>query len=744
MQVNRGNTLRRKSKDPSGEFGIGYRSYTRAAFALACFALFWISLIGPTSSQLSASHSNFNQLLSFGQSASPPWQQFQHDAQHTGQSQSSGPDSNSADWVFGPVGSIMDSPVIGSDGTIYFTSSNMYVYALSPDGSLKWKYFLGEMPYQPALDSNGRLLVPTTSHIYIFSSDGTLAETPIEVRDPNSTLTPAPNGAIYADFGNGTTELLSASGSPIWSAKTSCVGSSIAIGAAASASDVFCVSSKSANHLTAIGNTGAVLWVVPTKSGSSTVSLTPAVSPFTGDIYFDSPDGHLYGVTPAGSLIFSAVGSNVTSMPVIGSNGNVYVGGLAFLYEFSPSGSEIWQTPVGSPVLGLGVDSSENVYAIEKSSGLVSFTSYGAERWRYGPSQPGEESLSSFAMGSNGTVYFGSSCAACIGQWGNLYAVGRPAGEYPVTFAQSGLSAGTNWTLLIDGKPYFTSWRSETVSLPGGTHSWSAQTITEVSFGVRYQSVPQNGSVTVFGPTAVTLNYSKQYQVVWTVAPSNAGTVNPASGWFDPGSKVSMLATNAPGYEFYSWSSNSNELLVSSHQSNSTNVLVNGTGTLTAEFYVGLEIKAGSGGSVIYSSPPISGQVQPGTEQMIYVQPNSVVSLTPRPEQGYALASWSGIPPDTQPPLGGTVTLQIPTPTNVSASFVASNQSTLSTSTENPTFSSSSSTGSAVVSISASLPTTSASSSAMTNRLNGIDLSLIALIIIVIVAISAIAVLRRR
>ena len=619
----------------------------------------------------------------------------------------------------------------------------MYLYALNSDGSLKWERFLGEIPYQPVLDYSERVIVPTNAHIYIFSSDGALAETPIPVKDFNSTLTPAPNGDLYADLGNGSTVLLSPAGATIWSAKTSCVGSSIAIGSAGSAGDVFCVSGKFANHLTAIESTGATLWDTPTKSGPSTVSLTPAVSPFTGDIYFDGPDGHLYGVTPSGAEIFPGIGSNVTSMPVIGANGNVYVGGLYFVYEFSPSGSEIWQTPVSSPVLGLGLDSSENVYAIEKSSGLVEFTSYGAVMWRYALPQTGEESLGSLALGTNGTVYFGSSCASCTGQWGNLYAVGRPANQYPITFTESGLGAGTNWTVVVDGKTYSTSWPTNLVSVPAGAHSWSAPTINAASPGVRYQASPANGSLTVTGSASLTMNYVKQYEVQWTVNPLSAGRVNATTGWFDPGSRVSVVAVSESGYKFNSWGSSSNGLLVSNYENNSTYVTVNGTGTLTANFYIGLELEAKGGGSIAYSSPPLSGVIFPGTEEIIYIQPDSIVSLTPKPNSGYSLASWEGVPQGSQPPLGSTVTLQISAPTNISASFLTSNQTIQNSGMESAISSTTTSTQSVMANSSTTQTLSNTSTAVSIANLNVIDLSLVALIVVVILLVAGVLVVRR-
>ncbi|MHB8565928.1 MAG: InlB B-repeat-containing protein [Nitrososphaerales archaeon] len=709
----------------------------RVAFIFVCFLVFDF-FIASLSIQLQFYNDapGWNGFLPSAQSALSSWPQYQHDSQHTGQSQFTGPSSNSTDWLFGPVGGVSSSPVIGNDGTIYVVSNDMHLYALNPDGSLKWDYYFGETPYQPVLDSNGRLIVPTADHIYTLSSGGTLEGPPQAIKAFNTTLTTGPNGDTYADFGNGTTALLSSSGAPIWNAKTSCAGSALAIGASGSSGDAFCVSNRLANHLTAIGPTGQILWVVPTKSGFNSVSLVPAVSPYTGNIFFDGPDGQLYGVSPAGVEIFPPTGANITSMPVIGANGNIYVGGSKFIYEISPSGSVVWQAPISSPVVGLGLDSSENVYAIERLSGLVAFSSSGSEKWHYDSFQLGEQSISSLAMGSNGTIYFGSSCMSCQSNWGNVYAVGRPETEYPVTFSQSGLPAGANWTLSFDGKTYFTSWHSSIFSAPFGTHTWNAPIMTDETAGVRYIPTPSNGTLGISGPVSINLNYSKQYEVLWSVSPLTAGNINVTSAWFVPDSQVSMVAAATTGYGFNSWSSSSPGLVISNPDSIATSAIVNGSGTLTANFFVGLEIISNDGGSVSYSSPTLSGVVQPGGKQIIYLRPDSIVLLTPQPSPGFSLNSWVGVPPDSQLQLGSPVTMQISAPTNIGANFQGTNQTVSSSSTSEFVSSRASSVSSVALSSSSTIMTSLQGA----NELKITNFTLIALIVILSFGIAAIAI----
>ena len=70
-------------------------------------------------------------------------------------------------WKYQTGGSYDTSPAIGSDGTIYIGSRNGYFYAVNPDGTLKWKYQTGgSYDTSPAIGSDGT--------IYVISSDGYL------------------------------------------------------------------------------------------------------------------------------------------------------------------------------------------------------------------------------------------------------------------------------------------------------------------------------------------------------------------------------------------------------------------------------------------------------------------------------------------------------------------------------------------------------------------------------------------
>ena len=65
---------------------------------------------------------------------------------------------------------------MGADGTLYFGSNDNYLYALNPDGSLKWRYETGgEVISSPAIDSEGTVCFGSGDRFfYALNPDGTL------------------------------------------------------------------------------------------------------------------------------------------------------------------------------------------------------------------------------------------------------------------------------------------------------------------------------------------------------------------------------------------------------------------------------------------------------------------------------------------------------------------------------------------------------------------------------------------
>ena len=82
------------------------------------------------------------------QLADSPWPMHYHDLKHTSRSQYKGPDSPILKWKTYTGGNNHSPPVIGIEGTIFVGIDEYgfesFLYAIKPDGSIKWSLNLNE------------------------------------------------------------------------------------------------------------------------------------------------------------------------------------------------------------------------------------------------------------------------------------------------------------------------------------------------------------------------------------------------------------------------------------------------------------------------------------------------------------------------------------------------------------------------------------------------------------------------
>jgi len=103
-------------------------------------------------------------------------------------------------WKFYLEGGVAESPAIASDGTIYVGTLILdYLYAITPDGVLKWKYRFSDcIESSPLISSDGTVYIGSKDgYLYAFNPDGTIKwkfKTDNEIR---ASATIAPSGTIY-------------------------------------------------------------------------------------------------------------------------------------------------------------------------------------------------------------------------------------------------------------------------------------------------------------------------------------------------------------------------------------------------------------------------------------------------------------------------------------------------------------------------------------------------------------------
>jgi hypothetical protein len=80
-------------------------------------------------------------------------------------------------WKYDSISAIDDDAVIGSDGTIYFTNQDDKIFALDPEGTLKWKFQARSIIERNNLiitDENTLIAISDFGHFYVLNDDGSL------------------------------------------------------------------------------------------------------------------------------------------------------------------------------------------------------------------------------------------------------------------------------------------------------------------------------------------------------------------------------------------------------------------------------------------------------------------------------------------------------------------------------------------------------------------------------------------
>ncbi|OOC59512.1 hypothetical protein BBD40_25770 [Paenibacillus ihbetae] len=95
-------------------------------------------------------------------------------------------------------------PIVGSDGTVYAVNGTKNLYAINPDGTLKWKFDTNSARVSPILDSNGIIYIGAGTNLIAVNAEG-LQQWSIQLDSiPTSAPAIAEDGTIYIATNNGT------------------------------------------------------------------------------------------------------------------------------------------------------------------------------------------------------------------------------------------------------------------------------------------------------------------------------------------------------------------------------------------------------------------------------------------------------------------------------------------------------------------------------------------------------------
>ena len=296
------------------------------------------------------------------QLADTPWPMFRHDPQHTGRSPYVVPESLEIVWTFETKKPINNEPIIGVDGTIYVVSYYGPIYALQPDGSVKWQFEIGGSG-NPGFTTSP--VISANSIIYVAGA--------MELGEGAS--------ALYAINKDGKLE---------WKYVLSKMGYNYVYSSPALSSDGTIYVGTMEDTLYAINQKGTLKW----KYGiADPIASAPAIG-YNGNIYFvaSDNDGSLYSIKPNGTfawkyqVIDDPYWPSYQIHPVIASDGTIYCTYQPYssveveLQAINPNGTLKWKSDLAGEMISLGA--SGNIYFSDGMSYLYSLLPNGEMNWK--------------------------------------------------------------------------------------------------------------------------------------------------------------------------------------------------------------------------------------------------------------------------------------------------------------------------------------------------------------------------
>lgn len=390
-----------------------------------------------------------NYVIGSGGLADTPQPEFQNNNNHTGQSDYSGPQTNTTFWNYN-TGSGMygyGSPTIGADGTIYIGNKAGILFAINPDGTQKWNYTAGGyLRSSPTIGADGTIYFVSGSIIYALYSNGTQKWNYTMGSSTYASPAISADGTIYIGSSDKNLYAINPDGTLKWKYLTEpgVNYNGISYSTPAIGADGTIYFGSENGRFYALNPDGTLKWKYKVSTGGYVRSSASIGA--DGTIYFTADD--LYAMNPDGTLKWknNATSGSSWSTPAIGKDGTIYVSrGTGYLNAFNPDGTLKWSYNTGKTMYYTSVAIGADGIIYFGSYNLYAMNSDGTLKWKFDNSN-----TYCVAIGADGTLYFGSTD-------GNLYAIKDPV---PVAnFTAAPVNGNSPLTVQFnDTSSYAASW----------------------------------------------------------------------------------------------------------------------------------------------------------------------------------------------------------------------------------------------------------------------------------------------
>ncbi len=345
-----------------------------------------------------------------------PSPMFHGDPFHTGRSRFHAPLAAPREVMHVATGgSVYSSAAIGSDGLIVFGSHDRGIYAVTADGTIKWRRPTNDLVWSaPVLSPSGLVYVGSDDDkLYALDQkDGSVRWSftagpcrtqvgvgPEAARCDVDGVTVAPDGTIYISADG--LYALKPDGTQIW--KFSPGATHCASNPALGYDGTVYVGCQDDALYAVDPSTGIKRWEF--RAGED-IDSSPLVTS-DGTVWFGSDDRKLYAVGPGGALRFAVTtGGAIRSSPAQGPGGIVYVGSFdGNLYAVRPNGTVAWTFRTADRVLSSPlIDAAGNILIGSEDDRLYALAPDGKLLWSLLLDGDVDSTPS---LGADGTIYVG-------------------------------------------------------------------------------------------------------------------------------------------------------------------------------------------------------------------------------------------------------------------------------------------------------------------------------------------------
>ncbi|MBI2062801.1 MAG: PQQ-binding-like beta-propeller repeat protein [Candidatus Yanofskybacteria bacterium] len=305
-------------------------------------------------------------------------------------------------WQFEvPDANYIGQSAVANDGTVYFgapnnTTGEFMLYAIGSDGVEKWHFEDTGMPTIPAVSDYGTVYFGHLSGpgVYALNPDGTIKWLYDTSRVNGVSVDD--DGNVYATSNNKMINKIGPDGSEAWRVHNPFAFGFTPVSVDDSDRDVYLVTdSAGLPEFYRLGSSdGSVIWQNRVSDGHQYQAFDPVFDKVSDKFYTTTTAGHVVSVNHSDGEISShlfAFGVPTTSKIVIFED--ILVFGVDFTLQNPASGqavvalnksdkSKIWTFPVDSRVISqVAVDPGSNFYFATRSGKVYSLDKNGQKRW---------------------------------------------------------------------------------------------------------------------------------------------------------------------------------------------------------------------------------------------------------------------------------------------------------------------------------------------------------------------------